>query len=244
MSQAFYGTYDHAPNSVSFTSIGRTYERGPTGYAKVLRETREIEAKIIQGSQLANFAELERMRSGYEIPGQSFVFVDPNGQYLSWSLDSPSSVGGVQVNSPVQHDEIKGSHGVNFIKCKISLQADYPQDSDPNQYISFSEVITFTGRGQGLLVERTPANVSPLKQQTTFGSWYRATQEGEATSTDPNMLAMAPLCPQFFEGTEGDAVVTPAYAIEVIRGQPVLWGRRWSYRYSSPTPIVIRPNVY
>jgi hypothetical protein len=228
LSQAFYGDYDHAPNSVAISSIGRSYQRGPTGYAKVLRETREIEAKIIEGSQLDNFSELERMKAGYEIPGQSFLFVDPFGNELSWSLDSPSSIGGVQVNSPVQHEDIKGSHGVNWIKCKISLQADYLQTCQPNQYISFSEVVTFTGRGQGLLVERTPANIPPLKQQVTFGSWYRATQEGEATSTDQNMLAMAPLCPQFFEGTEGDAVVTPAYAVETIRGVPVLWGRRWS----------------
>lgn len=230
-------------NSVGFNSYSREYVDGPTGYHKLLRVTVEIEAKIIEGSQSANFAELEVMRAAYSISGESFVFVDDDGNVLSWSLDSAQAIGGVRVLKPVSHQEIKGSHGVNWIKCQVTLQADFLQPLGENQYLSFEETLTFTGRGNPILVKRTPAVGKPFKQQVTTASWYYATQSGSLSTTSPRPRPMAPLFLDLLDGDEGDTVLTTP-SPETIRGVPVSWSTSWSYRYSSPNPIVGFPNVY
>jgi hypothetical protein len=243
MSLATYGSYAHDVNSVGLNSFTREYIDGPSGFHKLLRTTIDIEAKIIRSSQLANFAELELMRAAYSIGGQSFGFYDESGNVLSWSLDSSQCVGGVTVLKPVSHSEIKGSHGVNWIKCNIVLQGDVLLTLGQNQYLTFQETLTFSGTGKPIKVLRTPAQGKPFKQTVTENSWFRATQSGSFTTTDRNAKEMQPIWPNDLDGNEGDTQVTIPGGI-TTRGSATEWSRSWSYQFSSPDPFTGQANTY
>lgn len=241
MSQAYYGSYAHATNSVGFNSYSREYVDGPTGFHKLLRTTIEIEAKIILSTQLLIFAELEVMRAAYSIGGQSFAFYDDNGVPLSWGLDSNSCVGGITVLKPVSHQEVKGSHGVNFLKCHITLQGD--QLVPGGQYLSFSEVVTFSGRGGPLKVRRTPATGKPFKQTVSEFSWYTASQSGTLSTVTANPQPMAPIWPEFYDGNEGDHQITRPGGV-TTRGLPTEYSVSWAYQFSSADPLTGQANTY
>jgi len=242
LSQAVYGSYTHDVNMVGFNSFTREYVDGPTGYHKLLRVTCDIKARIIRSTQTAVFAELEVMRAAYSIGGQSFGFYDDYGNLLSWALDTSTAVGGVTVLKPVSHGDIKGSHGVNYLDCNVVLQADYLQPLGDGQYLTFQESVDFSGSGRPLKVKRVPAIGRPFKQQVSTASWFYATQSGSLTTTTPFPRPMAPLAPDLFDGDEGDQEIKGPYPI-TQRGQAVEWVVGWTYRYSSPDPILIQPNI-
>jgi hypothetical protein len=205
--------------------------------------TADLEAKIIRSTVSAIFAELEAMRAAYSIGGQSFAFYDDDGNMLSWSLDSASAVGGVTVLKPVSHGEIKGSHGVNFLKCNVVLQADYLQTMGQNQYLSFEETLAFKGNGRPLKVKRLPAVGKGFKQPVSTHSWFYMTQSGTLSTTTPKPQPMKPLFPDLLDGNEEDSSITRPSPI-THRGVPVEWSVSWSYTFSSPDPIEAWPNSY
>lgn len=240
--QAFYGSFPHDARQVSFNSWSREYVDGQTGYHKLERVTAEIKYRIIRSTVSLIQLHLAEVLAAYSFEGQSFLFVDANGNPTNWSLDSGSAVGGVRVLKRPSHGAIQGADGVTFLDCVITLQADYLIQTPQNAYLTFSESLTFTGRGQGMYVERTPATGLPFKQKVSERSFYYCTQSGSATSTDQSIQPMQPMFPDAFVGNPNDSQITP-FSPLTTRGQPTEYGKSWTYQFSSPTPLVGNVNV-
>lgn len=242
MATAWYGGYEHDENSVSFNSFTREYIDAPTGVHKLLRVTADIEAKIIKPTLTEIYTAAEEMRDAYSVGGYSFEILDNNGTRIpSWYIDSTQAVGGVTVLKPVSHGEIRGSHGVNWLKCNIVLQADFLQLTPA--YLSFNEVVTFSGSGRPLKVRRIPAEGDVFKQTVSEKSWYTATQTGSLSTVGTNPQPMEPIWPDLFDGTESDQTITRPGGM-TVRGVPTEWSVSWSYQFSSADPFVGSAHTY
>lgn len=242
MSQAYYGGFGHARDSVKFNSFNTEYILGDTGYRKMMRRTLDMEAKIIDVSQSAIFATRDAMGTAYSVDGQTFVMYDDFGNVI-WLLDSSVALGGVSVVKPVSFSAIEGSHGVNWLKCNIVLQADYLQPLSGNQYLTFQESLAFSGRGGPLKVKRLPAVGKPFKQNVSTNSWFYCVQSGSLTTTSPRPEPPPCIAPDLLDGTEDDAAITRISPV-TMRGSPVEYGVQWSYKMSSPDPINGYPHEY
>ena len=243
MSQARYGGYYHDVNSVGFNSYSREFVKSPTGYNHYMRLTVELEAKIIRSTISLIMAELNLLRAAYSVGGYSFFFYDDSGNALPWGFDSSLSIGGTTILKPVSHGAILGSHGVNFLKCQVTLQADFMESFSANQYLTFTESIQFSGSGRPLKVKRLPATGAPFKQQVTEQSWYTAVQSGSLSSTTANPSPPDPIFPDYWDGDESDYQITrPSMVTQ--RGSIIESGVSWSYRFSSPTELIGLPNSF
>ena len=239
-----YGGFAHDVNMLSFNGLSREMVLGQNGYPSRLRVTLDCEYKIIRSTVSAIFTALSELIQAYAIPGQSFGFYDNDGNYLSaWSLDTALCVGGTIITKPPSHGQIRGAEGTNFVKVQFAVQGETLIPLGPNQYITFQETLSFTGRGTPLLVKRTPATGFPFKQQVTEASWYTATQTGSLSTNSPLPAPMLPLWPDLLDGTESDAQITRPGPI-MLRGIPIEWGVAWAYQFSSPFAIDGTPNAY
>lgn len=181
------------------------------------------------------------MQLAYSVGGQDFIFVDNFGNQTVWTLDSPSSIGGVQVTKPVSYGECRGAEGTTYLYATFGLSAEYLVAN--GTIMEFSERVSFEdNQGLPIQVEKMPINAPVFVQNVTQGSFYYATQSGELWSSVQNPQPMAPLFNQFRQvpGSNKVTLINP----KAIRGNPYRWGVQWSYSYISNSPITILPNVF
>lgn len=236
--QFFKGSYTHADNSVAFSSITRTFIRGQSGRAHLLRVTMGLKGKIIKPTQDEIWTELDSMRKAYEKDGDSAGF---NGTpfYLNNSL----ALGGVRVTTPISHGAIEGAEGTTFLKWTADLEADFMW-SAADDILEFSETVSFTDNmGLPIYVERIPAIGAPILQQVTTQSWYYANQSGKCVQSKPNPTFMAPLFPQNIRTASGGGRSVTYESPKMIRGVPVSYGVNWRYDFVSSTPLAASPNA-
>lgn len=241
MTQAFYGGYRHAVDSVHPKGWNRTVVYGATGWPEKLRIDTTWQAKVIGANMQDCMGQVYQMQLAYSVGGQSFVFVDNNGTQTVWILDSSSSIGGVQVTQAVSYGECKGADGTTYLYATFGLSAEYAVGN--GKIIEFSETVSFDdNQGQPLTVERLPINSAPVIQAVTQGSFFYATQSGELWSSSENPQPMQPLFGRF-RGVPGSHKVVPKNP-KTIRGVPYRWGVSWSYQFVDSSPINILPNVF
>jgi hypothetical protein len=242
--QFVYGGYSHDVNSVAFTSVQRQYIDSPNGKHKIFRVNWGLKGKIIRPGQSQVFGVLSSLQNAYSIGGHSAAMLDNNGGPTLFTMDSPSSIGGVLITNPVSHEEISGAHGTTFLKYTFGLQADYFVDGTHNDTVlSFTETIAFSDIGGGpIQVERVPATGYPIIQNVTEHSFFHATQSGSLTQLGPNPFPMAPIWPNLLRGQDGASQVTLT-SPQMTRGIATEYGIQWSYQFVSAHPIAGAPNV-
>ena len=245
MTQFIFGNYAHAPNSVAFTGLTRTYVDAPNGKHKLLRLQMNCKGKLIgRGSNPRGdiFNQLAALQSAYSVGGgQSARMIDDNGGTMFF-LDNGTAIGGVLVTNPVSHEEITGAESVTYLRYTFGLQADYFFASS-DQVLNFQETVSFSDNwGRPLCVERVPAVGPPIIQQITQASFYHATQSGSKTTVGPNPTPIDPIWPDNLRGQEGSISVTYDSPV-MVRGVPVEYSVKWAYQFVSASPLVGLPNI-
>lgn len=234
----FYGAYTHTANSVAVKNITKSFMMSPFGKTHILRHSWTIEGKLIIGDGAIE-AQLEGLQVAYSVHGRSFGFIGRP----ALQIDSTATLGGTIVTGPVNHEEMKGSHGVNYLKYTVGLQADFPYVVQ-GTVLDFNENISFVNHGGGpVYVERLPAVGPPIFQQVTESSWYYATQSGSITTAFSNPQPMAPIWPQFVR-TVGPGGLNVVYnSPKMQRGIALSYTTTWRYDYASPFPLEAYPNI-
>lgn len=241
MTQAFYGGYAHAVNSVHPTHWNRSIIYGPTGWPEKLRIDVEWRAKVIGVNMFDCMSQVYNMQLAYSVGGQSFVFVDNFGNQTAWTLDTSTALGGVQVTKPVSYGECKGAEGTTYLYATFALSAEYVVAN--GHIMEFHEEVSFDdNQGLPIQVEKMPVNAPPFVQNVTAGSFFYATQSGELWSNQQWPQPMQPLFSQFRQvpGSHKVSVKNP----KTVRGTPYRYGVSWSYQYIDTAPINILPNVF
>jgi hypothetical protein len=241
MATAQYGGYIHANNSLHPTRWERSIVYGSTGWPELLRIDTEWKAKLIDSTMAGCMAQAYQMQLAYSVGGQSFIFFDNFGNQTVWTLDSPSSIGGVQVTKPVTYGECKGAEGTTFLYATFGLSAEYLVTN--GNLIEFSEQVSFEdNQGLPIQVEKMPLNAPVFVQNVTAGSFFYATQSGELWSPNQNPQPMQPSSGQFKQvpGSRRIFRKNP----KIVRGNAYLYHVGWSYMFRSDGPIQIFPNVF
>lgn len=236
-----YGSYQHDVNSVSFNSIQRNYVDGQTGRHNLLRVNWSLKGKIIRPSMSEIMDQLTILQQTYSIGGQSAGMYDNNGLLIpAMSLDNSVAIGGVLVTNPISHEAIRGAEGTTYLYYTFGLQAEF---IGPPNLLSFQESVSFNDiNGGPLQIERVPVQGSPILQNITETSWYRATQSGSLTQNTANPLPMPMLFPGNLRGQDGAKTITFT-PVKTIRGVPMEWGIQWKYDYISTTVLAGLPNI-
>ncbi|WP_010588014.1 hypothetical protein [Schlesneria paludicola] len=245
MTQFIFGNYAHAPDSVAFTGLTRTYIDAPNGKHKLLRLQMNCKGKLIgrgPNPRADLFGQLNFLQAAYSGGGgQNARMIDDNGGTMFF-LDNGLAIGGVVVTNPVSHEEITGAESVTYLRYTFGLQADFFFATGA-EVLNFQETVSFSDNwGRPLCVERVPAVGQPIIQQVTEASFYHATQSGSMTTVGPNPAPMDPLWPNNLRGQDGSVSVSYDSPL-MIRGVPVEYSVKWAYQFVSTTPLVGLPNI-
>lgn len=141
-----YGSYSHASQQVSIASWNRRREYSENGYLELLRISANFRAKIIGVNMADVMQQAYVMQTAYSINGQSLVMRDTVAGITVWTLDSPSSIGGVIVTNPVSYHNVEGAEGITYLNCTFGLEAVYLLANQQN-VLSFHETVTYTDCG-------------------------------------------------------------------------------------------------
>lgn len=235
--QFVYGAYYHAPNSVFFKAINREWVRGPTGRRHMARTSWLINGKLLGSSIQDIQSQLELLQLAYATEPASAVMLDNNGNFTQWIVDSSQTVGGVIVTNPVSHEMLKGAEGVTYLKYSVGITWDVLW-AGPQDVLEWTESLDFTDNiGAPLQVERYPLNAPPIIQNVSAGSLFFCTQAGQMRQAWPNPQPPAYTFPGQLRGVQ-DSNGNGMLPTIAVRGSPISYGCRWSWKYISSYPFV------
>lgn len=243
-----YGDYTHPAGEVQVTSFEVETKRSDRGQALSKTATLQLEGIIVASGDVAIDARVAAIQNAYSLDGCNAALYLTNGTQSHLSLDSGSSLYGVQVirgpSFPLQRNAAHYATGLPF---SITLQAEYGISSNQGPFLGSSETIEQIGDGGPIVVITTLDNGPPVADQVSPASPCIVTQSGEATYELSS--AFGPIYPPFNPPLWPDHLIRPdGYRVSRQKMRPRIAGRNqyrasWNYtfQFTSP-PFIPNPN--
>lgn len=231
-----YGNYLHDHGEVA-VSISRQNLETDAGVPYECVHTWQVSGRVVADTTAGLVGKLLRLERAYAIPFQAAALVDANG-LVCHALPNAGSVSGVRVVQPPSYPDGSGAQLTTYRDYTVVLSAAYPVFARPLLRL-WTETVTLWG---GLPDRRVVAtvNTAPLVYVARRRTPYYATQVGQAVGYSTWPAPPPPLFPAALDGPEHPRSQTSPRTQE---GRLTDFAVGWSYRFSSPLPLVGRPAV-
>lgn len=232
-----FGNYWHGVGEVS-VSIARQTIESAMGVPYEIAHTWGVQGRLVGDSTAEIVSQILALERAYATGFKDAALVDNNGLVCHALLNAGSTTG-VRVVQPPSYPTGTGAELVTYRDYTLTLTATYPVVGRP-LYRAFAESVRLWGglpNRKMVDVLNGPAVPYVSGKRTA----YYASQSGSAVGyygwppiPGPlfgSLLLDGPNHPVSFD--------TPQFR----EGRATDWPVSWSYQFSSPTPLIGRPNV-
>jgi len=232
-----YGSYFTADHECTVI-IDKEAVMNAAGQPYALRHTWSIEGMLNAADTAAVVVAMQALERAFAPWFFDLYLLDSSGN-ICHAMPSRGSLTGVKIIKPPHYPKGDGAELSTFRNYAITATADYPYGGGVNPLKAFTETLAFRGGGPRQTVVEC-VDVEPQPQLLNLFTAFRAVQTGSAIG----MFGYPPIPPPIFPGALEEAGEPVFTSPSLMYGTYVDFGVSWSYRFSSPTPLVGLPNQW